>query len=85
MVYAAVRDVQYRRSPLIKGGLKILVNVSSPNICKPLRSYLIKLNYKEPVNGNFNDWTDEILKELDAENVEDDDKENVLINTIIHV
>lgn len=29
------------------------------------------------MNGNFNDWTDEILKELDAENVEDDDKENV--------
>ena len=76
--YATVRDVQYQRSPLNQaGGLKILVNVSSPNICKPLRSYLIKLNYKEPVNGNFNDWTDEILKELDAENVEDDDKENV--------
>ena len=78
-VYATVRDVQYRRSPLIQGGLKILVNVSSPNICKPLRSYLIKLNYKEPVNGNFNEWTDEILKLnlMHAENVEDDDKENV--------
>ena len=63
-VYATVRDVEYRRSPaLIQGGLQILVNVSSPNICKPLRSYLI--------------WTDEILKELDAENVEGDDKENV--------
>ena len=39
---------------------------------------LIELNSKEPVNGNFNDCTDEILKELEAEDVEDDDdKENV--------
>ena len=33
------------------------------------------LNYKEPMNSNFSDCTNEKLKELYAEDVEDDNEE----------
>ena len=36
---------------------------------------LIGLNYKEPMNGNFSDCTNKKLKELYAEDVEDDNEE----------
>ena len=37
--------------------------------------FLNGLNYKEPMNSNFSDCTNEKLKELYAEDVEDDNEE----------
>lgn len=36
---------------------------------------LNRLNYKEPMNSNFSDCTNEKLKELYTEDVEDDNEE----------
>ena len=83
-VYVTVKDVQFRRSPLIQGGLEIPVNVtasmesSSKNIQAVERfKSLVELSYKEPVNGNFNDCTSEILKELGAEEIDYEDDEDI--------
>ena len=81
-VYVTVKDVRFRRSPLIQGGLEIPVNVtasmesSSKNI-QAVEGSLVELSYKEPVNGNFNDCTSEILKELGAEEIDDEDDEDI--------
>ena len=83
-VYVTVKDVQFRWSPLIQGGLEIPVNItasmesSSKNIQAIERfKYLVELSYKEPVNGNFKDCTSEILKELGAEEIDYEDDEDI--------
>ena len=78
-VYVTVKHVRFRRSPLIQGGLEIPVTVtasmesSSKNIQAVERvKSLVELSCKEPVNGNFNDCSSEIVKELGAEEIDKD-------------
>ena len=84
-IYVTVKDVRFRLSPLIQGGLEIPVNVtasmesSSKNIQAVERfKSLVELSYKELINGNFNDCTSEILKELGAEEINDDDHDEAI-------
>ena len=80
-VYVTVKDVQFRWSPLIQGGLEIPVNVtaSMESSSKNIQRFksLVELSYKEPINGNFNDCTSEILKELGAEEIDYEDDEDI--------
>ena len=66
-----IKSVQYRRSPLIQGGLEIPAEVTiemdiSENNVIALQKYeeLVHHNYKEPVDGAFEDATDSILAAL---------------------
>ena len=79
MQYAAtvtvrICDINYRRSPLIQGGLEIPVEVT---VCMPFNpknkaaldrfeSLLAEL-YKEPANGKHEDITATILEELESD------------------
>ena len=63
--------VQYRRSPLIRGGLEIPVEVcvamdNSNENARALHKYIDFVNdhYEEPVGENFRDYTDSILSGL---------------------
>ena len=73
-VTVRVCDINYRRSPLIQGGLEIPVEVT---VCMPFNpnnkaaldkfeSLLAEL-YKEPVNGKHEDVTATILEELESD------------------
>ena len=64
----------HRRSPLIQRGLEIPVEVSVTMISSEknnaaLAKYkeLVSQNYKEPVDGKFEDVTDMILKEFESD------------------
>lgn len=80
-VKVTVVDSKYRRSPLVQGGLEIPVTVcieldsTSKNV-SVLERYkkLVNENYKEPNNGNFDDCTKDILRDLleDSDSDEDD-------------
>ena len=70
--------MSHRRSPLIQGGLEIPVEVTVSMAFSEANKLAIKrcelwveLQYKEPVNGQFEDVTAEILEILhgsDSEN-----------------
>ena len=81
-VTVKVIDVDYRRSPLVQGGLEIPVLVSVAMDCSDSNKGKIKkleilLNeyYKEPVNGKFEDATEAILRTIhsDDEDVDSTD------------
>ena len=80
-VKVTIVDSKYRRSPLIQGGLEIPVTVcieidsTSKNV-SVLERYkkLVNENYKEPNNGNFDDCTKDILRDL-LENSNSDEDE----------
>ena len=70
-----VIDVDYRRSPLVQGGLEIPVLVTVAMDCSDSNKDKIKkleilLNeyYKEPVNGKFEDATEAILRTIHSDN-----------------
>ena len=76
-------DKNYRRLPLVQGGLEIPVkliaeiNASENNeaIMERLKQ-LISENYREPdVDGKFKDCTEEVLQELTQQDESDDDQE----------
>ena len=63
-----VVDINYRQSPLVKGGLEIPIEICvvmppSDAIKRALYIYRTLNNetYKEPVNGNFPDVTATVL------------------------
>ena len=70
-VSVKVVDINYRRSPLVQGGLEIPIEVCvvmplSDANKRALDTYrtLINENYEEPVNGNFPDVTATVLADL---------------------
>ena len=75
-VKGTVVDSKYRRSALIQGGLEIPVTVcieidsTSKNV-SVLERYK---NYKEPNNGNFDDCTKDILRDLFEDSNWDEDE-----------
>ena len=81
-VSCRVLDVHHRRSPLIQGGLEIPIEISvemqlTNENSVVIRKYeaLVREQYKEPIDGVFEDATDVILKELmssDEEQTETD-------------
>ena len=82
-VKVTVVDSKYRRSPLIQGSLEIPVSVcieidfTSKNISVMERyKKLVNENYKEPNNGNFDDCTKDILRDL-LENSNSDEDEYI--------
>ena len=90
-VTCKVTDVHHRRSPLIQGGLEIPIEVTvsmetndqnkqALELCRKS----VQMKYAEPVNGEYEDFTDRILQALhnaydlldeseDDESEEDDD------------
>ena len=81
-VKVTVADSKFRRSPLIQGGLEIPVTVcieihyTSKNVSM-LERYkkLMNENYKEPKkNGNFDDCTKDILRDLLEDSNSDEDE-----------
>ena len=80
-VKVTVVDSKYRRSPLIQGGLKFPVTVcieiysTSKNVSVLVRyKKLVNENYKKPYNGNFDDCTKEILRDLLEDSNSDEDE-----------
>ena len=75
-----VIDSKHQRSQLVQGGLGIPVTVcieldsTSKNILV-LERYkkLVSENYKEPINGNFDDCTKDILRDLCESSDSDED------------
>ena len=83
VVSVEIMDKNYRRSPLVQGGLEIPVKLiaeidaSEKNeaIMERLKQ-LISENYREPdVDGKFKDCTEEVLQELTQQDESDDDQE----------
>ena len=72
MVHLKVTDENYRRSPLIQGGLEIPVEVicemdDTPRNRAIMERYktLVTTHYKEPgQDGQFDDCTKDVLEEL---------------------
>ena len=59
--------MQFRRSPLVQGGLEIPVQVTvqmpyadNNRLCLDKYKALVRENYKEPVDGKFEDATNSI-------------------------
>lgn len=76
---------KHRRSQLVQGGLEIPVTVcierdsTSKNILV-LERYkkLVNENYKEPIKGNFDDCTKDILRDLyESSDSDEDDTSSV--------
>ena len=80
-VKVTVVDSKYRRSPLMQGGLEILVTVcieihcTSKNV-SVLERYkkLVNKNYKEPKKGNFDDCTTDIQRDFLEDSNSDEDE-----------
>ena len=84
---AFVISTTHRVSPLIQGGLEVPVRVeiklpynevNDSNLKK--YKQLVEENYREPVNGKYDDATDKILKDIgidDEESEEDRDVEEL--------
>ena len=78
-----VTDENYRRSPLIQGGLEIPVEVicelyETPRNRAIMERYktLVTTHYKEPgQDGQFDDCTKEVLEELCEDDHSDADEE----------
>ena len=83
VIYAKVVDTKHRRSPLVQGGLEILITVviemdATAMGRQILDRYkqLVMTKYKEPdLNGLFDDCTKDILKELQREEETSDSEE----------
>ena len=81
-VSVKVVDINYRRSPLVQGGLEIPIEVCvvmplSDANKRALDKYrtLVTENYEEPVNGNFSDATATVLAHLYASSESETDDE----------
>lgn len=73
-----VIDVNYRRSPLIQGGLEIPIQVTvdmdaGENNLQALKKYkyLVSEHYTEPINGTFDDVTASLLEALKSDDASD--------------
>ena len=70
-------QLNHRPSPLIQGGLEIpITNSAKLQKCPKF----VDENYREPVDGKFEDHTERILKLIGAQNAgpgEDDDDEDI--------
>lgn len=81
-VSCRVADVHHRRSPLVQGGLEIPAEITvemdlnEDNILA-MKKYesLVQEYYKEPVDGKFEDATDDILESIKSDNDEEDASE----------
>ena len=79
-VTVTVCDINYRRSPLIQGGLEIPVEIT---ICMPFSrnnktaldkfELLLAEQYKEPENGKHEDITATILEEMESDDSDEDE------------
>jgi len=74
IVTVKVIDVHHRRSPLVQGELEIPIQVTVKMTCSAenkdaMATYeeLIHKQYKEPVDGIFEDVTREVLKHLESD------------------
>ncbi len=72
VVSAKVVDVHHRRSPLVQGGLEIPVAVTvkmelTEQNKLAIQKYeaLVQEKYKEPINGQFEDVTATILRDIE--------------------
>lgn len=82
VVCAKVIDKTHRRSPLVQGGLEIPVQVTAEmDLTERNKAILVKYkqivvsNYKEPrMDGNFDDCTKEVLKELEDDDSDTDEE-----------
>ena len=80
-----VIDSKHRRSPLVQGGLEIPVTVcielnSTSKNMLVLERYkkLVSENYKEPINGDFDDCTKDIRRDLyESSDSDEDDTSSV--------
>ena len=70
-VKVTVIDSKHRRSPLVQGGLEIPVTVCieldldlQKHFSVGTLKKLVNENYKESINGNFDDCTKDILRDL---------------------
>ena len=83
MVHLKVTDENYRRSPLIQGGLEIPVEVicemdDTPRNRAIVERYktLVTTHYKEPgQDGQFDDRTKDVLEELCEDDYSDAEEE----------
>ena len=82
VVCVKVINKNHRRSPLVQGGLEILVQVTvemdlterNKAILEKYKQIVVS-NYKEPrTDGNFNDCTKEVLKELEDDDSDTDEE-----------
>ena len=78
-----VKDAHFRRSPLIQGGLEIPVEAtvgmeaSRKNVEAIERfKQLVEQHYKEPVNGQFEDCTKDVLPDHEEETESSSDEED---------
>ena len=77
-----VINKNHRRSPLVQGGLEIPVQVTAEmDLTERNKAILEKYkqivvsNYKEPgMDGNFDDCTNEVLKELEDDDSDTDEE-----------
>lgn len=74
IVVVKVLDTHHRRSPLVQGGLEIPIQLIvkmeySPQNKDAMFKYefLVKQCYREPVDGNFEDVTHTVLKDLESD------------------
>ena len=79
-----VKDAHFRRSPLIQGSLEIPVEAtvrmeaSTKNVEAIERfKQLVEQHYKEPVNGQFEDCTKEVLPGVETESSSDEEDQNI--------
>ena len=81
-IVCKVINTHHRRSPLVQGGLEIPIEVTvTMNSSDANKQALarcqnwVELKYKEPVDGHFEDATDEILRMLrDTDSDESEDE-----------
>ncbi len=69
IVTAKVTDTNHRRSPLIQGGLEVLIKVTVTMKNSPQDMQAMD---KEPEDGKFDDVTKEILGGLESDTDEED-------------
>ena len=82
-VFLTVKDTHFRRSLLIQGGLEIPVETtvrmeaSTKNV-EAIEGFkqLVEQHYNEPVNGQFEDCTKEVLPGVETESSSDEEDQN---------
>ena len=79
-----VKEARFRQSPLIKGGLEIPVEAtvrmkaSTKNVEAIERlKQLVEQQYKEPVSGQYEDCTKEVLPGVETESSSDEEDQNI--------
>ena len=85
IVTVKVASVQQRKSPLVQGGLEIPVLVMvqmtfDAKKKKALTKYdkIVGENYREPIDGRFEDATAAVLKGIYASDEEDDEDDEAI-------